>query len=460
MSAASVRLAMGGNLFGALDPAARLREVPWEALAGLGPVVAAALGPVLAGGPAAAKPAERALDRLLRSHRGLSAAQRQACAEALFGVALWRRRLLCQAGLHAEAEACGETDAPPADAGLLLCSLLRDLGGAAEERAVLLSGCGRAPAQGQPRTWGERLSFPLWLEERLARDLGAEAEAFAAAVSTPGPIFLRPNPLRGDPAALAEELRRDDVQTTPCLLATGGLRVTSLRPNLLVLKAFRQGRFEVQDEGSQLLGALVGALPGETVFDACAGAGGKSLQLAASMGNRGRVICADPDGGRLLRLRERADRAGAEIVEVAGSEAPGDLLADRVLVDAPCSETGALRRGPDARWRIDPQALTALPALQLEILVKASRHLRPGGRLVYATCSVLRAENDEVAEAFERAHPEFVRRAPGAGWREPSLLRGGFFTAMPHLHGTDGFFAAVWERASPPGAGVVDSRMP
>ena len=442
-----------------VDPTARLREVPWEALAGLGPALAAALGPVLSGGPSA-RPAERALDRFLRAHRGLSAPQRQACVEALFGVALWRRRLLCHAGLRAAAAECGAAGAPAPDPALLLCALLRDLGGVAEERAIALSGSALAPGRGQPIGWGERLSFPRWLEQRLARDLGAGAEAFAAAVSVPGPIFLRPNPLRGDPAALAAELLRDGVQTTPCRFAPGGLRVVTPRPNLLVLQAFRAGRFEVQDEGSQLLGALVEAQPGETVLDACAGAGGKSLQLAAAVGDGGRVVCADPDGAKLERLRQRAERAGARSVELAGPAAGAGLRADRVLVDAPCSEVGALRRGPDARWRIDPDALAALPALQGELLAKAASHVRPGGRLVYATCTVLRSENEEVAEAFGRQHPEFARREPGAGRLDPSLVRGGCFAALPHLHGTDGFFAAVWERASTAAAGVVVSRAP
>ena len=437
------------------DPALRLRGVPWEALIGLGPAVAEALGPVLAGG-STPRPAERAIDRFLRSWRGLSAAQRQAAVEAIFGVALWRRRLLCHAGLAGQADVCGQAHAEAPDAALLVCALLRDLGGVAEDRAIELAGCARAPGRGEPRSWGERLSFPRWLEQRLDQELGGEAEAFAAAVSTPGPIFLRPNPLRGDPARLAKELHAEGVETEPCLLAPGALRVVSPRPNLLALEAFRAGRFEVQDEGSQLVGALVEARAGETVLDACAGAGGKALQLAAAMGDRGRVLCADPDAARLERLRQRAQRAGAGILEVTGALAPPGLLADRVLVDAPCSGVGALRRGPDARWRLDPRTLPDLPRLQGSILAAAARHVRPGGRLVYATCTALRAENQEVALAFELGHPGFVRRAPGAGWLQPSLVRDGWFSALPHLHGTDGFFAAVWDRASASASGVVD----
>jgi 16S rRNA (cytosine967-C5)-methyltransferase len=199
----------------------------------------------------------------------------------------------------------------------------------------------------------------------------------------------------------------------------------------------------VQDEGSQLVGEAVAARPGESVLDACAGAGGKALQLAAAVGAAGVVHGADPDPSRLERLRTRARRAGAR-VEVHGAEVPAGLVVDRALVDAPCSELGALRRGPDLRFRVDPAAFPALPGLQLAILSGAARHVRPGGRLVYATCTLRREENQEVALAFEARHPEFARRPalpPG-----PAVDGEGFLRTWPHRHGTDGFFAAAWIR--------------
>jgi 16S rRNA (cytosine967-C5)-methyltransferase len=244
---------------------------------------------------------------------------------------------------------------------------------------------------------------------------------------------------------LAARLAAEGVATRPGRLAPSCLVVTSARPNVYGLAAHRAGLLEVQDEGSQLLGAAMGARPGEAVLDACAGAGGKTLLLAADVGVGGRVHAADPDSERLARLRVRAARAGAAaVVAIHGATAPEGLVVDRALVDAPCSELGALRRGPDLRWRIDPVSFERLPALQLAIVERALHHVRPGGTLVYATCTFRREENEEVALAVERAHPELARVAPPV----PAALVGAdrFLRALPHLHGTDGFFAAAWAR--------------
>ncbi|HEY6099016.1 MAG TPA: RsmB/NOP family class I SAM-dependent RNA methyltransferase, partial [Anaeromyxobacter sp.] len=267
----------------------------------------------------------------------------------------------------------------------------------------------------------------------------------ADALDVPGPVCLRVNTLRTTPSALAERLRAEGVATRPGDLAPSCLVVTSPRPNVYGLACHREGLFEVQDEASQLVGAIVEARPGETVLDACAGAGGKTLLLAAVVGAAGRVHAADPDAAKLARLRVRAARAGAaRIVVVDGPEPSGALAADRVLVDAPCSELGALRRGPDLRWRTDPSKFADLPGRQLAILSRAARHVRPGGRLVYATCTLRREEDETVALAFEAAHSGFVRAAPPA---HPSTLTpDGFLRTWPHRHGTDGFFAALWTR--------------
>jgi 16S rRNA (cytosine967-C5)-methyltransferase len=441
------------------DPALRLRAVPWEELEGLAGPVCTALGKVLAG-----EPADRALDKLLRAHKGLRSGQRTAVAEAVFGVALWRRRLAAGAGLPAWENA---------DPRTLLHALLRDLGGLPEGRARALStlptdalstlptdalsslstkalsatGAGRAELS----SLADRYSLPDWLAETIAAELGAEAEAFAASICLPGPVCLRANLLRVTRDGLAESLARDGIETRPGAHAPHALVVTSARPNLLGSAAHARGLFEAQDEGSQLLGALVGARPGDTVLDACAGAGGKALLLAAELGGRGRIVAVDPDESRLARLAARARRAGADCIEIAGPRIPPGLQADRVIVDAPCSELGPLRRGPDARFRLQKADLAQLPALQLRILEEAARCVRPGGRLVYATCTLRRAENQEVAAAFERAHPAFRRVRPGAGWLDESFARDGFFVALPHRHGTDGFFAAVYDLPAPAG---------
>jgi 16S rRNA (cytosine967-C5)-methyltransferase len=252
------------------------------------------------------------------------------------------------------------------------------------------------------------------------------------------------NTARIAPAALATRLAAEGIATRPARLAAGARAVDGPRANLLAAPAFREGLFEVQDEGSQLAGALVAARPGEEVLDLCAGAGGKALQLAAA----GALVHAcDRDAGRLARLATRAARAGARVA-VHGATPPPGARFDAALVDAPCSELGPLRRGPDLRFRLDPASFAALPALQLELLARAARTLRAGGRLVYVTCTFRREENEEVARAFEAAHPAFRRARPDA----PRELVGDdlFFRSLPHLHGTDGFFGASWIAA--PGA--------
>jgi 16S rRNA (cytosine967-C5)-methyltransferase len=257
----------------------------------------------------------------------------------------------------------------------------------------------------------------------------------------PAPLFVRATRAPTSREALAARLAGEGVATRPTRLAPDGLEVTSPRPNLLALPSFREGLLEVQDEGSQLLGEAVRARPGETILDLCAGAGGKTLQLAAAVGADGAVHAWDPDASRLSRLRTRAARAGARVV-VHEAGPPSGLQVDRVLVDAPCSELGVLRRGPDRRFLLDPSTFAALPALQLGILERAAGHVRPGGRLVHATCTLRREENEEVARAFGARRTDFT-----LGDALPGLSEGdGFLRLLPHRHGTDGFFAAAWTR--------------
>jgi len=385
----------------------RLQEVPWDALRA--DVALPAIARALEGSPA-----EREVDRALRAHRDLTTDQRRAAVEAIFGVALWRRRLAWETG----------TAGAP-DPAILLASLLRDLAGVPEHRAVSLTGLATAPSkQAPPLRLADRWSLPDWLEAHLLSELGNGAADFCATVAVPGPVCLRANRLLCTRDTLALQLADEGIATAMASRAPDALRVTTPRPNLFGAQAWREGLFEPQDEGSQLLGLLVGAQPGETVLDLCAGAGGKSLLLAAQ---GARVLAYDVDRERLQRLRARAARARATShIEILDRP----RAADRVLVDAPCSELGVLRRGPDARWRIDPGMLASLPRLQRELLEVAAPLARK--HLVYATCTVNRAENEEVAAAFEHAHPDFLRAST--------------FRTLPHLDGTDGFFAAVWER--------------
>jgi len=410
---------------------ARLRGLPWRALQGLGPELDAPLAAVLGGAAA-----ERVLDRFLRDHRALDGAARAACAEAIFGVGLWRRRLAALLGRPLERAA----------PRLLLAVLVRDLGGEAGAEVLLDLPPGSLPPAAPPPMALEDLhSLPGWLGELLRREAGAEAEAAAEAMNLPGPVWLRANRLRSTPESLAERLAAEGIAVRPAALAPDALRVESPRPNLLGSPAYREGCFEVQDEGSQLLGELLEARPGDTVLDRCAGAGGKTLQLAAAVGPEGRVHTCDLDASRLARLARRARRAGAEgMVRIHGGAPPPGLEVARALVDSPCSELGALRRGPDLRWRIDPAGFAPLPALQLRLLREAAACVARGGRLAYATCTFRREENEEVARAFEAAAPGW-RRARPAGLAD--LLDGeGLLRLWPHRHGTDGFFGVAWDR--------------
>jgi 16S rRNA (cytosine967-C5)-methyltransferase len=439
----------------------RLEEVPWRALGGL----AAALEPALAEALAGAA-AERVVDRFLRAHRDLGADGRRAAKEAVYGVAVWRRRLAYHASFDsaplrgatlrtnggggpfalsgaAERRSRSATPLPL----VLLAALLRDLAGVADAEALLDLPAGTLPPpRPPPRDLATRFSLPDWLAATLVREVGpADAPALADALNLPGPICFRPNALRTSPAALAGRLAAEGVATHPGALLPSALVAHAPLVNVHGLAAWGEGLLEVQDEGSQLAGALVGARPGESVLDLCAGAGGKALQLAAAVGRCGAVHACDVDAGRLDRLATRAARAGAsDVVRVHGASPPAGLRVDRAIVDAPCSELGALRRGPDLRFRLDPSAFAALPSLQLTLLARAAEHVREGGRLVYVTCTFRREEDEEVALQLERDHPRLERiapEAPGAALTDERFLR-----TWPHRDGCDGFFAAVWQR--------------
>jgi 16S rRNA (cytosine967-C5)-methyltransferase len=316
-------------------------------------------------------------------------------------------------------------------------------------------------------------SLPDWLAARLVADWGDEAEPLARALNQRAPMTVRANllvlgtPQAGDAAAepaglnareaLALELARAGLETRAGQWCDTALIVES-RTNLFGLDAFQHGAMEAQDEGSQLLAdlATAGAGPRPLVVDLCAGAGGKTLAMAARLGGRGRIVATDVDGKKLEELRRRARRAtvsNAQTLQIEGGAWPPALdalrgRADIVLVDAPCSGIGSLRRNPEARWRLREADLPGFAARQREILDGAATLLAPGGRLVYATCTLLAVENADVVAGFLGAHPELARvpleRVLGA--RAAALGNEASFTVAPHTHGTDGFFAAVMQR--------------
>lgn len=282
-----------------------------------------------------------------------------------------------------------------------------------------------------------RLECPDWALEPLQRRFGAEFAAQMAASLAPPPLDLRVNPVKTSRAAVLDELAPFGAR--PMALAPHGLRIDR-RISLARLRGLKTGDIEIQDEGSQLVAELVGARPGERVVDFCAGAGGKTLAMAAAMANRGHLVACDVSEARLKRAAERLRKAGLHNVETRVLASETDkwvkrhkLGFDRVLVDAPCSGTGTWRRNPDARGRAPDLGLEGLVALQGRILASAARLVKPGGRLVYATCSVLTEENEDRVAAFLAATPGF--RVSG----DPLAL-------TPLHHGTDGFFAVALTR--------------
>jgi 16S rRNA (cytosine967-C5)-methyltransferase len=295
-------------------------------------------------------------------------------------------------------------------------------------------------------------SLPDWLAQRLVDDWGDEAEALALALNQRAPMTVRANLLVGDRDALAAELARAQLATRPGAWSDTALHVET-RTNLFGLEAFKRGAMEAQDEGSQLLADLAVAGGGKLVIDLCAGAGGKTLAIAARLGNRGRIIASDVDDRKLEELRRRARRAqvsSAQAVHLDGGHWPPafDALcgkADVVFVDAPCSGIGALRRNPEARWRLREADLTMFAARQKAILGDARALLAPGGRLVYATCTLLAVENADVVAAVVGPTLVPVPLTEVLGPRA-AALGGDALTITPHRHGTDGFFAQVLRR--------------
>jgi 16S rRNA (cytosine967-C5)-methyltransferase len=300
-------------------------------------------------------------------------------------------------------------------------------------------------------------SLPDWLAERLVADWGDEAEALALALNRRAPMTVRANLLVGDRAALAAELDRAGLATRPGAWCDTALHLES-RTNLFALEAFKRGAMEAQDEGSQLLADVAVAAGGKLVIDMCAGAGGKTLAIAARLGNRGRIVATDIDTHKLDELRRRARRAqvsSAQAISLDAGQWPPALdalrgKADVVLVDAPCSGTGALRRNPEARWRLRETDLATFTERQSELLRTARALLAPGGRLVYATCSVLAAENAGVVASVTSSGiaPALAAIPLTAilGERARALGDGDAFMVAPHRHGTDGFYARVLQR--------------
>jgi 16S rRNA (cytosine967-C5)-methyltransferase len=374
---------------------------------------------VIGAARAAGAPADRVIADWFKLRRFAGSGDRRAVRELVYGAI----------------RACGEVPQSGRAAMLRLVEGVPAL-------STLFDGSRHGP---QPMKLGETVAVggiaPAWLSELLAASDIAGDEA--TALLGRAPLDLRINRLKADSAAI-------DLPVVGEPIGEGGLRVAA-GSRVEQWDAYKQGLVEVQDAGSQLSCGAVGAQPGETVIDLCAGAGGKTLALAATMANRGRLIACDTDRARLARLAPRAERAGAAIIEQRLLN-PGKELdsladfaghADAVLVDAPCSGTGTWRRNPEARWRLTPAQFERHVALQARLLDLAARLVRPGGRLIYVTCSLL-AEGAGQFDAFLARHPQWRPMPPPIAAGRP---RGQGIRLTPHHDGTDGFFIARSELA-------------
>jgi 16S rRNA (cytosine967-C5)-methyltransferase len=397
-------------------------------------------------------PADAIVSRYFREHRSLGPRERATLAETAYAVL--RRKLLFE---HLAGSGSGSRERRLAILGFagprdFLKSALN------EQEKAWLDQCDAV----DPATLIERHrhNLPEWLVDPLKAQLGDDFWPLVEALNQPAPLDLRVNALTDKREDVRDELKLAGFDARPTPYSPWGLRLEG-KPALTKLDAFARGAIEVQDEGSQLLALLTDARRGQMVVDFCAGAGGKTLALGAAMRNTGRLYAFDVSAHRLDNLKPRLARSKLSNVHPAAIAHERDdrikRLAgkiDRVIVDAPCSGLGTLRRNPDLKWRQSPKALGELTAKQAAILESAARLLKPGGRIVYATCSLLRAENEEIADSFTAAHPGFRRLsvrelldgAKVAGADKLCNEDGRDLRLWPHRHGTDGFYAAAWEK--------------
>lgn len=395
-------------------------------------------------------PAEAVLKAWGQQNRYAGSKDRRAIADRVYKVLRARGRLSWIMGGREDGRA------------LVIGSLSAIDGLRLEEIEALHSGEGHGPRplskQERSRLAAGEGDLPGWvasgLPEFVVEDFKTTygdgwTEQARALMAPRAPIDLRVN-ATANVDAVEAELREAELSPERTPWSPWGLRLASEPPpNVQALDAFRNGRVEIQDEGSQVVCALAGAAPGMTVVDYCAGGGGKTLGLAQAMKGEGRLIASDVVRKRLDNIQPRLDRAGVEAELVLLGQNGGGLEAlngqvDLVLVDAPCSGSGTWRRRPEDAWRLTAEEVARLHALQVRILGQASKLVKPGGRLAYVTCSMLTAENEASADAFEAAHPEFFPVAVTAPWGgEATRLR-----MSPATTNTDGFFFALYERAA------------
>lgn len=393
-------------------------------------------------------PADVTLSHYFRSHPKLGSRERGVIAEAVYAI-LRNRAVFTN---------FSESGVGPAMRRMALLGLAEvvgaeSLGGISEEESGWLVRVMQIDRETLPATL--RANLPQWLYDKLVeRDGEAATLELARSMNQQAPLDLRVNVLKAGRENVIAELAQAPIQCEPTPYSPLGIRVRK-KPALQNMPLFKDGAIEVQDEGSQVLSQIVGAKRGEMVVDFCAGAGGKTLSLGAIMRNTGRLYAFDVSDKRLAKLKPRLARSGLSnvhpVVIAHENDAKVKRLAgkiDRVLVDAPCSGLGTLRRNPDIKWRQTPQAITELNEKQLSILNGAARLLKPGGRLVYATCSILDEENEAIVTQFLASRDDFilVPMKDVLAEQKIPLEMGDYLKLLPTRHQTDGFFAAVLER--------------
>ncbi len=393
-------------------------------------------------------PADGTLSRYFRDHPKLGSRERGVVAEAIYG--LLRNKTVYG---HFAESGVGPAMRRLALLGVADAAGVEAMGGLSEEEQAWLERVMQFDREGFPAA--TRANLPPWLYDKLLERFGeAEALELAGALNQPAPLDLRVNMIKSNREAVMAELATAPIQCEATPYAATGIRLPK-KPALQNLPLFKDGAIEVQDEGSQLLAQIVGAKRGEMIVDFCAGAGGKTLALGAIMKNTGRLYAFDIAEKRLAKLKPRLARSGLSNVHPVliahENDAKVKRLAgkiDRVLVDAPCSGLGTLRRNPDVKWRQNLQGLAELNVKQISILTGAARLVKPGGRLVYATCSLLDEENEAIVAQFLAAHEGFtlVPMSQVLAEQKIELEMQDYLKLYPHRHRTDGFFAAVLER--------------
>ena len=413
------------------------------------------------------RPADRVVEHWHRGHRFAGSKDRAAINNLLYGVLRHRAMLVWAIQQHADERAVGPRS-------MVLAELAHDESLDKAGVSVLFDSSRYGPATlnddeeflltellaamhaytGIPSWVGA--NCPEWLYQEISNSLGDSAAAEMLAMQHRPPLDLRTNRIKATPEEVIRALAAEGVTAERCPHASGALRVFE-RASVRGTAAYRDGLIEVQDEGSQMASALVDARPGQTIIDLCAGAGGKSLALAASMTNKGVIHACDVNASRLRRMGPRLRRAGASIVQahkISGDDDPwfdGCVgTADRVLIDAPCTGIGTTRRNPDLPWRLTRNDIDRNVSLQRNLLDRGATLVAPGGRLIYVTCSLLEQENGERVLEFLSAQPAFGAVPVGQIWPgvldSPAPHDGDGVLLTPDRYGTDGFFVAVLER--------------